>query len=59
MSRAFSPCCVCDSLLVHAALDEMEQLKRALMVEQSAEREIDQYYWLPLRAESEKLRRAK
>ena len=46
-------------LLAHAALEKMEELKRALMVEESAERERVRYYWLPLRAELEKLRRAK
>jgi hypothetical protein len=46
-------------LLAHAALDELEELKRALMGEESAERERDQRYWLPLRAELERLRHAR
>jgi hypothetical protein len=34
-------------------------LEQALMVEESAEREQDRQYWLPLKAELEKLRHAK
>jgi hypothetical protein len=37
----------------------MKQLERALTVEESAERKMDRRYWLPLRAELEKLRHAK
>ena len=44
-------------LLAHAALGEMENLERALTAEENAERERDRQYWLPLRAELEKLRR--
>ncbi len=46
-------------LLTHAALGEMKKLERALTVEETAEREQDRQYWLPLRAELEKLRHAK
>ena len=46
-------------LLAHAALGKLEELERALMVEESAERERDRQYWLPLRAEIEKLRHAR
>jgi len=37
----------------------MEELARALMAEESAELDRDQHYWLPLRAELEKLRLAR
>ena len=43
-------------LLAHAALGKMEELDRELTAEESAERERDRSYWLPLRAELEKLR---
>ena len=46
-------------LLAHAALGHAEELARALQVEESAEREQDRRYWLPLKAELEKLRHAK
>ena len=46
-------------LLAHAALGKMEELERALVSEETAEREQDRRYWLPLRAELEKLRHAK
>ena len=46
-------------LLAHAAIGEMKELERALMVEESAEREQDWQYWLPLKAELEKLRHVK
>jgi hypothetical protein len=46
-------------LLAHAALGEMKKLEQALMVEESAERKLDRQYWLPLRAELEKLRHTK
>ena len=46
-------------LLDHAALGKMDELERALMAEESAERERDRRYWLPLRAELEKIRHAK
>ena len=46
-------------LLAHAALGKMEELERALMAEESVERERDRQYWLPLRAELEKLRYAR
>jgi hypothetical protein len=37
----------------------MNALEKALNGEESAERALDQCYWLPLRAELEKLRHAK
>ena len=37
----------------------MEELERSLMAEESAERDQDRRYWLPLKAELEKLRHAK
>ncbi len=43
-------------LLAHAALGELTELERALTVEETTEREQDRQYWLPLRAELEKLR---
>jgi len=46
-------------LLTHAALGKMEELERALTAEESVERERDRQYWLPLRAELEKLRHAR
>ncbi len=46
-------------LLAHAALGKLEKLEPALMAEESTERERDRRYWLPLRAELEKLRHAK
>ena len=46
-------------LLAHAASGQMEDLEGALLSEESAERDRDRRYWLPLRAELEKLRHAK
>jgi hypothetical protein len=46
-------------LLAHAARGELKELERALTAEESAERECDRRYWLPLRAELEKLRHAR
>jgi hypothetical protein len=46
-------------LLAHAASGEVDELERALRNEESAEREQDRLYWLPLRKELEKLRHAK
>ena len=43
-------------LLAHAAVGDMKKLEHALMAEESAERELDRRYWLPLKAELEKLR---
>ena len=43
-------------LLTQAALGKLDELERALLAEESAEREIDRRYWLPLRAELEQLR---
>jgi hypothetical protein len=45
-------------LLHHAAHGEMEQLEQALREEEAVERQRDRQYWLPLRAELEKLRHA-
>lgn len=45
-------------LLAHAASGQMEDLERALLNEESAERDRDRHYWLPLRTELEKLRHA-
>ena len=46
-------------LLAQATLGGMKKLEQALMAEESAEREQDRQYWLPLRAELEKLRHTK
>ena len=45
------------SLLTCAASDDESQLRDALEDEQRREREADRQYWLPLRAELERLRR--
>jgi hypothetical protein len=45
-------------LLSLAASGQMEELERALLVEESIERDHDRSYWLPLKAELEKLRHA-
>jgi hypothetical protein len=45
-------------LLVYAARGEMKKLARSLTSEESAERKLDRQYWLPLRAELERLRHA-
>ena len=45
-------------LLAHATTDAAT-LESALMAEETAERERDKIYWLPLRRELEKLRHAK
>ena len=45
-------------LLAHATTDAAA-LERALLAEETAEREQDKIYWLPLRRELEKLRHAK
>jgi hypothetical protein len=45
-------------LLAHAALGKTSELERELIAEESAERDRDRRYWLPLRAELEKLRHA-
>lgn len=44
------------SLLALATLGNSKKLERALRAEESAEREKDRLYWLPLRKELEKLR---
>jgi hypothetical protein len=46
-------------LLAHAATGNATALERALDAEETAERERDKVYWLPLRQELEKLRHAK
>ncbi len=38
---------------------KLEQLQQALLAEETAERQRDKEYWLPLRRELEKLRHAK
>jgi hypothetical protein len=43
-------------LLTHALRGDTLQLERALTLEETAERELDRHYWLPLRAELERLR---
>jgi hypothetical protein len=43
-------------LLTHAVTGETRKLEQALLAEESAEREQDRQYWLPLKAELEKLR---
>ena len=46
-------------LLAHATTNKTAALERALTAEETAEREQDKIYWLPLRRELEKLRHAK
>ena len=46
-------------LLAIAALGKSNELERALRDEETAERDRDKLYWLPLRKELEKLRHAK
>jgi len=46
-------------LVAYAALGKIKQLEQALLAEESTEREVDRRYWLPLRAELEKLRHAR
>ena len=46
-------------LLVHAAAGAADDLERALLAEETAERQRDKEYWLPLRRELEKLRHAR
>ena len=46
-------------LLAHAATGDAAALERALLAEETAEREQDKTYWLPLRRELEKLRHTK
>jgi hypothetical protein len=47
------------TLLVHAQTGKAEALAQALVAEETAERQRDREYWLPLRRELEKLRHAK
>jgi len=46
-------------LLVHAAGGTADALEQALLAEETAERNSDKEYWLPLKAELEKLRHTK
>ena len=46
-------------LLVKAAGGHIDELRQALLDEETAEREKDRRYWLPLRQELERVRRAK
>ncbi len=46
-------------LLAYAAQGRTPDLERALLAEQSTERQRDHRYWLPLRAELEQLRHAR
>jgi len=45
--------------LAHATQGDCQAVEHALLAEEAAERERDRLYWLPLRKELEKLRRAK
>ena len=45
-------------LLIEAVRGDPRILERALLAEETAERERDRQHWLPLRAELEKLRHA-
>jgi len=47
------------ALLVHAQSGKMDDLEQVLLAEETAERQRDKEYWLPLRQELEKLRHAK
>ena len=51
--------CAIRPLLAHAIMGERIKLEKALAVEESGERERDRAYWLPLRAELEKLRHSR
>jgi hypothetical protein len=46
-------------LLAYASSGRAEELERALISEEAAERDRDRLYWLPLRQELETLRHAK
>jgi hypothetical protein len=46
-------------LLVNAPAGKLDDLRQALLAEETAERQRDREYWLPLRRELEKLRHAK
>jgi hypothetical protein len=46
-------------LLAHVVANRSEELQLALLAEESAQREQDRQYWLPLKAELEKLRHTK
>ena len=47
------------ALIANAALGKSDELERALRDEETAERDRDKLYWLPLRMELEKLRHVK
>jgi hypothetical protein len=46
-------------LLAHAQSGKLDELEQALLAEESTERRQDRQYWLPLKAELEKLRHTK
>ena len=46
-------------LLAHALTGEIKELEQALSAEETAERQSDKEYWLPLRQELERLRHGK
>lgn len=46
-------------LLIHAQSGKTDPLEQALLAEESAERQQDREYWLPLKKELEKLRHAR
>ena len=47
------------TLLVNAPTGKLDDLQQALLAEETAERQRDKAYWLPLRRELEQLRHAK
>ncbi len=47
------------TLLAHAQSGSMTELEQALLAEETAERQRDKEYWLPLRRELEKLRHSR
>lgn len=47
------------ALLIYAQAGRTDDLEKALLIEEAAERQRDKEYWLPLRQELEKLRHAK
>ena len=63
LARVHAPLCrrlaTNRSVLAAAAEGDERAVERALLAEESAEREHDRRYWLPLRAELEKLRHAR
>ena len=63
LARTHAPACrrlaTKRAALAKATRGDREAVERALMIEETAERECDRSYWLPLLAELEKLRHAK